>query len=105
MHDDANGLHFEKRSLAKHVVPAIPAVRARGSQQIFAPYEGNAVISFAVRARDAVQDRRLQGDQVSFVVVIARLTWSCFAGLFLSLLAISMPTLAVWGALSSHWAK
>jgi hypothetical protein len=53
----------------------------------------------------SVRDRRLQGHNVNAVAVTAGLTWSCFAGLFLSWLAISLPTLAVWSVLSALWDK
>jgi hypothetical protein len=53
----------------------------------------------------AVRHRRLQGDQVNPVAVTAGLTWSCLAGLFVSWLAISVPTLAVWGVLSAVWGR
>jgi len=33
------------------------------------------------------------------------LTWPCLVGVILSWLAISLPALAVWGVLSTVWAK
>jgi hypothetical protein len=53
----------------------------------------------------SIQDRRLQGERVNVAAVTAGLTWSCFVGVVLSWLAISSPALAVWGVLSTVWAK
>jgi hypothetical protein len=53
----------------------------------------------------SIQDRRLRGERANVVAVTLGLTWSCFVGVFLSWLAISLPALAVWGILSTVWAK
>jgi hypothetical protein len=53
----------------------------------------------------SIQDRRLRGERVNAVAVTAGLTWSCFVGVVLSWLAMLFPVLAVWGVLSTLWAK
>jgi hypothetical protein len=53
----------------------------------------------------SIQDRRLRGERVNVVAVTAGLTWSCFVGVVLSYLAMFLPLLAVWGILSTVWAK
>jgi hypothetical protein len=53
----------------------------------------------------SIKDRRFRGERANLVAVALGLTWSCFVGVFLSWLAISLPALAVWGVLSSVWAK
>jgi hypothetical protein len=53
----------------------------------------------------SIQDRRLQGERANVVAVTVGLTWSCFVGVVLGWLAISLPALAVWGVLSTVWAK
>jgi hypothetical protein len=53
----------------------------------------------------STQERRLKGERVNVVAVTAGLAWSCLVGVFLSYLAMSLPLLAVWGVLSTVWAK
>jgi hypothetical protein len=53
----------------------------------------------------SIQDRRLRGVHVNVVAVTAGLTWSCLMGVVLSYLAVSLPLLAIWGVLSTVWAK
>ena len=53
----------------------------------------------------SVRNRRHQGEHVNAVAVTVGLTWSCFVGMFLSWLAISLPMVAVWSVLSTLWAK
>jgi hypothetical protein len=53
----------------------------------------------------SIQDRRLRGERVNVVAMTVGLTWSCFVGVVLSYLAMFLPALAVWGVLSSVWAK
>jgi hypothetical protein len=53
----------------------------------------------------SIQDRRLRGERVNVVALTAGLTWSCFVGVVLSYFAMILPALAVWGVLSTVWAK
>jgi len=51
----------------------------------------------------SIRDRRLQGGHVNVFAATAGLTWFCFAGMFLSWLAIICPVLAVWAVVSAIW--
>jgi hypothetical protein len=53
----------------------------------------------------SIQVRRTQGDRANPVTVTVGLAWCCLVGVVLSYLAVSLPALAVWGVLSSVWAK
>jgi hypothetical protein len=53
----------------------------------------------------SVQDQQLRGERANPVTVTVGLAWSCLVGVVLSYLALSLPALAIWGVLSTVWAK
>lgn len=53
----------------------------------------------------SIQIRRLKGERTNVVALAVGFSWSFLVGMVLSWLAISLPALAIWGILSTVWAK